>query len=179
MLLALLNFLDYSGSITIDGVEVSKVPLQKLRSCITTITQDYVELHGSVRNNLLPYAANSSETITDDIVVDALKNFGLWERVSSSGGLNAEMATLGLSQGEKQLLYITRAFLHHRKTRSKVILVDEATSNMDRETDQNVQLLMKENFKGSTILMVAHRHDTIKDADMVIELANGRIVGEN
>ncbi|KAK3192864.1 hypothetical protein K4F52_001221 [Lecanicillium sp. MT-2017a] len=176
LLLALLNFLDYSGSIQIDGVEISEIPLQELRSRITTITQDYVELDGAVRDNLFPHTGGHSDAISDDAAVEALKKVGLWERISSSGGLNATLAKLNLSQGEKQLLFITRAFLHHKETGSKVILVDEATSSMDQDTDRNVQALMREVFEGSTILMVAHRHETIEDADLLIELADGKII---
>ena len=81
LLLALLKFLDYEGSIKIDGVEVSQVPLQELRSRITTITQDYVELHGAVRNNLFPHTEGHSESISDAVAIDALKKVGLWERL--------------------------------------------------------------------------------------------------
>lgn len=176
LLLALLKFLDYSGSIKIDGVEISQVPLQELRSRITTITQDYVELHGAIRNNLFPHTGGHSESISDSVAIDALKKLGLWERLSASGGLDAMLSELGLSQGEKQLLFITRAFLHHKETGSKVILVDEATSSMDQDTDQNVQVHMREMFEGSTILMVAHRHETIEDADLLIELADGKVI---
>lgn len=175
-MLTLLNFLEYSGSIKIDGVEISDVPLQVLRSRITTITQDYVELHGAIRDNLFPHSGGHSESISDDVAIDALKKVSLWERVTSSGGLDATLNELGLSQGEKQLLSIARAFLHHKETGSKVILVDEATSSMDQDTDRNVQALMRDMFEGSTILMVAHRHETIQDASLLVELADGKVV---
>ncbi|GJN76685.1 hypothetical protein PLIIFM63780_000171 [Purpureocillium lilacinum] len=178
MILTLLHLLDHTGSVLIDGVDISQVSRQHIRSRITTLPQDPIQLRGSVRENLCPEGQSSARagTADDASMISALARVGLWENVSAQGGLDVDLDDIGLSHGQKQLLCLARAILHHAAMGSKVVLVDEATSNMDHETDAKMQAVMAEAFAGCTILVVAHRLETIEDADVVLSLENGLLV---
>ncbi|POR35874.1 ABC transporter, transmembrane domain, type 1 [Tolypocladium paradoxum] len=180
LILTMLNLLHcYSGSVKIDGIDISQIASrQQLRSRITTLAQDPIELPGSVRSNLVPFASANPQTAGADeaAVIDALSRVGIWEHISSHGGLDADLAAMGLSHGQKQLLCLARAVLHNASTGSRVVLVDEATSSVDGETDARMQAVMSEAFAGCTLVVVAHRLETIQDADVVLELDAGRLV---
>ncbi|KND87509.1 Canalicular multispecific organic anion transporter 1 [Tolypocladium ophioglossoides CBS 100239] len=182
LILTLLHLLDYSGSVAIDGIEISHITRQQLRSRITTIPQDPIELSGSIRKNLNPYdisVSRSNRLINDDFAMrEALSRVGILEHISSHGGLDAELSAVGLSQGQKQLLCLARAVLHNARTGSRIILADEATSNVDHETDAQMQAVMAEAFSGCTVITVAHRLETIQDVDVVLELEAGRLNGQ-
>lgn len=185
---SLLGFLDYTGKITIDGVEISDAPLDELRSRIITISQDQIELSGSVRDNLLPFekelGSEALETETDEkvkekeaakdlVIEETLVQLKIWEKVKANGGIGALLKDVGYSHGEKQLLCIARAVVRRRLTKSKVLLVDEATGSVDQQYDNVVREMMKEHFQDCTIIGVAHREESIADADMKVEMTNG------
>lgn len=181
LVLTLLHLLDYSGAIVIDGIDISQISRQHLRSRITTLPQDPVTIQGSVRDNANPFEQDSSahqDANGDDSTIKAaLARVGLLELVESRGGLDSDLVKLGLSQGQMQLFCLARAILHNQRTGSRVVLMDEATSNVDEETDRCMQNIMNEVFAGCTVLTVAHRLDTIKDADLIVELDAGKVVG--
>ena len=178
--MTLLHLLVQSGSVTIDGVDTSDVTRQHLRSRITVVAQDPVELQSTVRCNLVPFGISEAPTqnavVEDTIMQEMLTKVGLWEHISSSGGLDADFSTLGLSQGQRQLFCLARAVLHKRVMRTKIVLVDEATSSVDNDTDREMQAVMTENFSECTVITVAHRLETIQDVDYVLELENGRLI---
>lgn len=176
-MLSLLHLLDISGSIRIDDVELTDIPLNTLRSHITTITQDPVTVPGSVRTNLFPLLSLQRPTlIDDDAITAALRRVGLLELIESRGGLDADLSTVQLSAGEMQLLCLARAVLHNASTGSRVILIDEATSNMDSGTEARAHEVFEElSASGCTVIMIAHRMDAIRDADVILELDHGRI----
>lgn len=93
------------------------------------------------------------------------------------------MSTYPLSAGQKQLFSLARAILRHQSNRQKlrrsVLVLDEATSNVDLETDQCVQRVLREDFEGCTMIVVAHRVETIADADLVVRMEGGRVVEVN
>lgn len=173
--MTLLHLLDQTGSVTIDNVDTSDITRQHLRSRITVIAQDPVELPGSVRYNIIPFDS-ASDIVGDGSIQDMLSQVGLWDHVSAKGGLEADFSTLGLSQGQRQLFCLARAVLHHRVTESKIVLVDEATSSVDIDTDREMQAVMSEAFSSCTVITVAHRLETIRDVDVVLELDDGRLV---
>ncbi|KAJ6783680.1 hypothetical protein PWT90_08146 [Aphanocladium album] len=188
LLYTLLGFLDYDGTIIIDGVNIAKAPRDELRSRVITISQDQVELDGTVRDNLLPFDQTwGDKTIEldekgkeeaeskDRIAREALVRLRIWDKVEQLGGLDAAMQDVGYSHGEKQLLCIARAVVRRRVTGSKLVLVDEATGTVDSWRDQLVREMMKEYFHGCTILVVAHREESIADSNVTIEMANGRM----
>jgi len=127
-----------------------------------------VTLPGNIRENLDPLKTVDS----DEILVDALFRAGMLETISSRGGLDADFESIGLSHGQKQLFCLARALL----SKSPLVLLDEATSSVDHHSDDQAQKVLAEAFKEKTMLVVAHRLETIADLDLVVVMENGRIV---
>jgi len=167
---ALLRFVDpESGRILVDGVDVAGIRLSDLRSRIAVIPQDPVLLPGTLRENLDPFTE-----FTDDQVRAALDKVGVADRLLAlPGGLDHvfPIGAARLSAGERQLLCLARAVLHN----SKVVLIDEATANLDRETDARIQRVLRSELTGATVLCIAHRRDTLLDADHFVMLDAGRV----
>lgn len=123
LLLTLFNLLTpESGNITIDGLDLSTIRRETLRSRLVCIAEEPFLFPESVRENL----ALDSTTVEDQDMVKVLQETGLWESINATGGLDAKMDDVHLSQGSKQLFNIARALL--RKDQGKVLLMDEATS---------------------------------------------------
>jgi ATP-binding cassette subfamily C (CFTR/MRP) protein 1 len=115
--------------------------------------------------------------IDDATIIDALNLVGLWTLVHDRGGINAEFEHQSLSHGQQQLLALARAIVRRRLAKGRCILVlDEATSNLDTATETFIQSVIAREFKSNTIIAVAHRLETLLDYDIVIELESGRIV---
>ncbi|KAJ4147951.1 hypothetical protein LMH87_002443 [Akanthomyces muscarius] len=188
LLYSLLGFLDYQGSIVIDGVNLTTAPRDELRAKIVTISQEQVELDGTVRDNLLPFDVSwggeavegddekKADAVTKDrIARETLVRLRIWDKVESKGGLNSSLEDVGYSHGEMQLLCIARAVVRRRLTGSNLLLVDEATGGVDRWRDQIVREMMKEYFRGCTIIVVAHREESIADSNITVEMAGGEM----
>ncbi|ORY40399.1 P-loop containing nucleoside triphosphate hydrolase protein [Rhizoclosmatium globosum] len=158
-----------SGSMIIDGVETEKLGLLDLRKALAIIPQDAVVFSGTFRSNMDPFSEH-----TDNELWDALNRAGLAAKVKrSEGKLDAPVDAGGenLSVGERQLLCLSRAML---KT-PKILIMDEATANVDFETDAMIQKSLREDFKNSTVLTIAHRLNTIMDYDRVMVLDKGKL----
>lgn len=181
LILAILRILDLeSGRITIDGIDITNIPRNVLRARIVTIPQEPVELPGTVRYNLEPTRDSVATSPTDDELTSVLACVGLWDVVLARGGLDAELDMLGLSSGQKQWFSLARAVLAVRRsgkgTEGGVVLVDEATSNVDGQTDKKMQAIMKKEFSSNTVIVVAHRLETLDDANVVVVLEGGRVL---
>ena len=159
----------HSGSIVIDGVDISQIGLEQLRDKITIIPQDPTLFNGTLRFNLDPqgiYTDQDLLELTSQAALDKLiarDDKGLDQLIEEHGQ--------NLSSGEKQLLCICRAILKQ----NKVVLMDEATANIDIKTEQVIQRLIKEKFKDSTVITIAHRLNTIINSDKVLVLSKGEI----
>ncbi|KAK1994915.1 P-loop containing nucleoside triphosphate hydrolase protein [Colletotrichum falcatum] len=173
-LLTLLRLLDTpTGSIRIDGVDLGSLSRKAIRPHFITLPQDPVTLPGTVRTNLDPNGSFDGPS-GDEELPKALKKTLLWDDViESRGGLDASFAGLGLSHGQRQLFALARAILH--KDQSRVVLLDEATSSVDHETDGLLQEVIRKELPSHTVLAVAHRLDTIEDYDVVVVMDNGRV----
>jgi ABC-type multidrug transport system fused ATPase/permease subunit len=176
-LLTLLNFLNFSGSIVIDGIDITTIPRHILRSRITTISQEFMSLPSSVRNNLVPQEIMKAagERTGDVELLNALEKVGLKRLVESRGGLDKPLEEVGLSGGEQQLLALARALVHHGRVKGKIIFMDEATSYIDYDSEAKLQQVTTEVFADCTVLTIAHRHHTLNNTTL-LELSAGHLV---
>ncbi|OAA76844.1 ABC transporter, transmembrane domain, type 1 [Akanthomyces lecanii RCEF 1005] len=179
LLLALLRLVKYSGKITIDGRDIESVPLNILRTRITTITQSGLELIGSVRFNLNPFDRDCfppDYTLTEDMQIDVLEQVGLMERIDARGGLEADFAAMRFSQGQKQLFQLARAMLHQEIMKSPLLVIDEGTSSVDEETEERMRILVHEAFASCTKFIITHRGSILNRSDTVLRLSRGKMV---
>mmetsp|Transcript_62247 Transcript_62247/g.181829 ORF Transcript_62247/g.181829 Transcript_62247/m.181829 type:complete len:1259 (+) Transcript_62247:40-3816(+) len=156
-----------SGKITVGPYDVLSLGLRFLRTLITVIPQEPVMFSGSLQWNLDPEGSCSIEALEG-----ACRSSGLFQ-VRPDLGLSATVTEGGanFSVGERQLLCMARALLR----RNPVMLFDEATANIDVENDARLQRVLREEFRGATILTVAHRLHTIIDSDRIMMLSGGRV----
>lgn len=157
------------GSIVIDGIDLSDLPRELIRQKITCIPQDPLVLPGSVRFNLTP---TMPSTHRDEQSIEALKQVHLWDTINHHGGLVAELSDCSLSRGQQQLFALARAILAD----CRILILDEATSDMDLETDRIAQDTIRKHFHGRTIVTVAHRLETIMDSDKIAVMDSSRLV---
>lgn len=165
---ALFRLVELSGgSVTIDGVNISKIGLHDLRSRLAIIPQDPTLFKGTVRSNLDPFDEH-----TDLELSDALQKANLSGGEGNSVGLDTAVEEEGMnfSLGQRQLMALARALVRD----AKIIICDEATSSVDFATDQKVQETM-EAFKGKTLLCIAHRLKTIIGYDRICVMDQGRV----
>jgi ATP-binding cassette subfamily B protein len=173
----LLRFYDFKdgdmGKIFVDGVDITTYPKRTFRSHIGIIIQDPVMFKGTVADNIR-FGISSvtdaeAETILRDIgggpLLDKLEN-GVHQQVSRNG--------TNLSVGEKQMISFARAIVHD----PAILIMDEATANIDTETEQRIQHALEKARKGRTLIVIAHRLSTIKNADKIVVLENGLKVEE-
>lgn len=161
------------GKIVIDGFDVAKLGLLDLRRVLGIIPQSPVLFSGTVRFNLDPFNEHN-----DADLWEALERAHLKEAIRrNTFGLDAEVSESGenFSVGQRQLLSLARALLR----RSKILVLDEATAAVDVRTDALIQKTIREEFKSCTMLIIAHRLNTIIDCDRILLLEAGRVLEYN
>ncbi|RFU28640.1 hypothetical protein B7463_g7701, partial [Scytalidium lignicola] len=156
-----------SGSITIDGIDISTLPRDAIRSRLIAIPQDPYLLYGTVRLNVDPF-----QTASEEDVIGALRKVGLWTMVNEKGGLDIMIDEGTFSHGQRQLMSLARSLLR----KGKILVLDEATSSVDKKTEEVMQQIIREDFKEYTIIAIAHRLKTILDFDKVAVIDKGRLL---
>lgn len=176
--MALLNELEYTGSIKIDNVELSNISRDLIHSVTTVIPQEFARIPGTVRDNVYPWDLQKNpdeRSATDEQIIQVLQQVGLWPYIEQQGGLGILLAAVKLSGGEKRLLGIARGILHHQIAQTKLVLMDEATSELDKETETKVNAVMMEAFSGCTVLAVTHYSQILQDTQVLVEVRDGRL----
>lgn len=168
----ILRFYNYqSGSITLDGNELKSIQRANLRSHMAFVLQDSFLFRGTIKDNIRYGRLNA----TDDEVIKAAKQANAHEFIIHlEQGYNTVLddSGSGISQGQKQLLTIARAFI----AEPTILLLDEATSNIDTITEIKISEALHTLMKNSTSFVIAHRLNTIKNADKIIYLSHGEII---
>jgi len=170
LFLSILRILEpLQGSILIDGVNISEIGLDDLRRHITIIPQDPMLFKGTLKENLDLLGKYSDEELWQSLERVCMK-----EKFEQENGLATEIKEAGenLSAGEKQLLCIGRAILEQ----ARIILIDEATSNIDPNTEQTILDTINNSFQDCTVITVAHRLKTIINADRVLVMGTGKVL---
>lgn len=168
----LMRFYDAdSGSIRIDGQDISTISRQELRKNVAIVLQDTVLFSDTVQHNLQYANENATMTQLEQAaqmsrcrdMIQALPQG--YETMLEAGGVN-------ISQGQRQLLAIARAFVAD----PKILILDEATSNVDTRTEKAIQSAMQKIMENRTSIVIAHRLSTIRDSDLIVVMDQGQIV---
>ena len=159
-----------SGTISIDGQDLSKVSLNSYRSQLGVVLQDDFLFEGTIKENILFPRPNASE----EQLQDAVKAAYVYEFTDKfEDGLETLIGERGvkLSGGQRQRIAIARAILAN----PRILILDEATSNLDNESESMIQESLAELMKGRTTIVIAHRLSTIRKADQILVIEEGRI----
>ena len=159
-----------AGQVLIDGQDLSQVNLESLYREVAYIPQDPPIFDGSLRENL-----TFNERVDESYIQDVLKKVGLDNLISQlPAGLETIVGERGikLSGGERQRLAFGRVFIQN----PKIVIMDEPTSALDSITESYVTQNLSNLFKGKTVIIIAHRLQSVKDADQIVVLENGQVI---
>lgn len=159
------------GRILLDGVDIREYPLDSLRTIIQPIQQDVFLFSDSVASNVRLGRDLSDDQLHE--IID-LVQADFVHRLPEGGDTNLTEGATNISTGERQLLSFARILAHD----PRIIIMDEATANIDTETEQLIQKAVETVMQGRTSLVIAHRLSTIKNADRILVLSQGELVEE-
>ena len=159
-----------SGVVRVGGEDIRRIPVTELRRHISMVTQDVRLFHGPVRDNLTFF----DETVPDGRLLEVIDELGMRPWLASlTEGLDTRLLSdVGLSAGEAQLLAFARVFLKG----SRVLILDEASSRLDRSTEQMIERAVDRLVQDRTVIVIAHHLATVRRCDEIVILEHGRIV---
>ena len=167
----LMRFYDVnSGKIIIDGKEITSLQRTSLRQAYTMVLQDTWLFHGTIFENI---AYGREDATMEEVIAaaKAAKIHGYIERLPNGYDTVLSDDGINISKGQRQLITIARAML----SKAPMLILDEATSNVDSRTEIKIQQAMSELMKGRTSFVIAHRLSTIRNADLILVLQDGKI----
>ncbi|RZC39500.1 ABC tran domain containing protein [Asbolus verrucosus] len=161
----LFRLYDIKGDVKIDDVNIQELSLEFLRSSIAIIPQDPILISGTIRDNIDPLKKLEDEEIWKIIKIAKLEGTisNLSDTIDSSTNFSA---------GQKQLICLARAIAR----KNKIVILDEATANLDNETDSIIRDVIEENFASCTLIVIAHRLVSVLSSDVVMVIDEGQIV---
>lgn len=165
------NYDIQKGQILIDGVDIKNIKLSSLRSQIGQMLQDVFLFSGTIADNI----RLNDDSITDEEIIKACEEVNAIHFINKQpDGIYAKVGERGnnLSLGERQLISFARVLVH----KPKLMILDEATSNIDTETETLIQETLEKVIKSNTMIMVAHRLSTIQHATKIFVFDKGRII---
>ncbi len=160
-----------SGSLTVDGYDISAIDLKAYRQQIAVVPQNTILFSGSIRDNI----AYGLLSVTPEQLAEAIVSANLQSMIDAlPNGLDTQIGEHGgkISGGQRQRIAIARALIRN----PRMIILDEATSALDAHSEREVQLAMHNLIKGRTTFISAHRLSTIRDADRILLVHDGRVV---
>ncbi len=160
-----------SGRVTIDGIDVRDMRLADLRRNIALVSQDPVLFNDTIYNNLLLGRPDATRAEVEQAARDAFAHDFILAQPNGYDTLVGERGA-SLSGGQKQRVALARAFLRN----APILILDEATSALDSESEASIQAALKKLVVGKTVLIIAHRFSTIRDASLIQVFEHGRIV---
>ncbi|KAF7933489.1 hypothetical protein EAE99_003374 [Botrytis elliptica] len=172
LLLSLLALIETTkGTIYLDGIDISKVQRYVLRSKLHVISQDAFTDGEIIRDALDPAGKLSDETIND-----ALRDCALLNKINASGSLSAKLGDVNLSVGETQLFVLARTILGiEDSNKGGVVLLDEATSSIDVDTERKIMNIVAKRLQGKTVISVLHRLEAAVEFDKILILEKGEV----
>lgn len=168
----LMRFYEFEkGEILIDGVSIKQYNMNELRQKMGLVLQDAFLFYGTIKDNIRLH----NEELTDEDIIEAAEFVQANQFIEKlPDGYNQQVTERGstFSSGQRQLLAFARTMV----TNPKILILDEATANIDTETEEMIQQALAKMRKGRTTIAIAHRLSTIQDADLILVLHKGEIV---
>ncbi|UII57520.1 ATP-binding cassette domain-containing protein [Cytobacillus spongiae] len=168
----MMRFYEFNrGEITVDGKSIKTYPIEELRSQMGLVLQDPFLFYGTVKDNIRLY----DQQLSDEAIQQAaefVQAHTFIEKLENTYDYRVVERGSTFSSGQKQLI----AFARTMATNPKILVLDEATANIDTETEEMIQVALEKMRKGRTTIAIAHRLSTIQDADLILVLHQGEIV---